>query len=290
MVQDFLQTKDHNKGPIIGCPNMPSTRLLHQFVIIVGLLLANAQPPMGGGPPGGGANVGVSGSGSSASTTCSQTSGACTTNFVDHSLTYDGNTGRLSGSITTNLCPSHTTPMSAEASCETQTIPDPAFPVASSPQAAPLLGRIGLTLKEGNNVYGPLDAGFTDGQVCTGGTCDGGSDLTVCENQLIYQCGEANVNMDMLMDECGGHANPYHHHTDLACDYSTTDSASHSPAIAVSLDGYVVYGKWEGSEKAPTLDACNGHTGPVPADSTYGITAGEVYHYHSTDTPPYLIG
>jgi len=93
------------------------------------------------------------------------------------------------------------------------------------------------------------------------------------------------------MDACGGHAMPYHFHTDLACEYDATDKSAHAKAVALALDGYVMYGKWESSDTAPELDACNGHTGPVPADTTYGITTGaDVYHYHSTNTPPFLLG
>uniref|UniRef100_A0A7S0Y5P2 YHYH domain-containing protein n=3 Tax=Hemiselmis andersenii TaxID=464988 RepID=A0A7S0Y5P2_HEMAN len=95
----------------------------------------------------------------------------------------------------------------------------------------------------------------------------------------------------MFMDDCGGHANPYHIHNKLACEYTTTDSASHSPIVAVMLDGRGLYGKWEGGGAAPgDLDACNGHMGPVPASTEHGTTAGTVYHYHVTDSPPYTIG
>lgn len=39
------------------------------------------------------------------------------------------------------------------------------------------------------------------------------------------------------------------------------------------LDGYVMYGKWESLNFRSILDACNGHFGPVPAISEYGIIA-----------------
>jgi len=54
-----------------------------------------------------------------------------------------------------------------------------------------------------------------------------------------------------------------------------------------------VYGLWDSEEThaKALLDACNGHYGPVPANAEYGIvTGGEVYHYHTTDTPPYIVG
>ena len=63
---------------------------------------------------------------------------------------------------------------------------------------------------------------------------------------------------------CGGHANTYHNHYDLSCDYDKT-SAGHSPLIAIALDGRGVYGVFEGAGAAPTdLDACGGHVGDVP--------------------------
>jgi hypothetical protein len=55
-------------------------------------------------------------------------------------------------------------------------------------------------------------------QVCTNGlgTCTSGTDLTVCGASLEYQCGTSNLIKQMLLDECGGHASPYHFHTGLA--------------------------------------------------------------------------
>jgi len=55
----------------------------------------------------------------------------------------------------------------------------------------------------------------------------------------------------------------------------TNISARQDP-IGVALDGYVIYGMYEGASGAkPTRDACNGHTGSVPANSTYGTTSSE---------------
>ena len=66
----------------------------------------------------------------------------------------------------------------------------------------------------------------------------------------------------------------------MGCDYDHTVQA-HSPLIGVSLDGYGVYGLYEGYEggkqtKPDDLDACNGHTHDVPANTTYGVDAGSV--------------
>lgn len=54
-----------------------------------------------------------------------------------------------------------------------------------------------------------------------------------------------------------------------------------------------MYGLWDATDTRAkaSLDACNGHFGPVPANAEYGIVAGDsVYHYHTTDTPPYVVG
>ena len=59
----------------------------------------------------------------------------------------------------------------------------------------------------------------------------------------------------------------------------------------MGLDSVVMYGKYESGTSAPTdLDACNGHTGPVPDDAEYSLTAGTVYHYHMTDAFPHTLG
>jgi len=47
------------------------------------------------------------------------------------------------------------------------------------------------------------------------------------------------INYEMLMDDCGGHAG-YHLHEDPACEYDNAASTTHSPAVAVALDGHVV--------------------------------------------------
>ena len=57
------------------------------------------------------------------------------------------------------------------------------------------------------------------------------------------------------------------------------------------LDGVALYGKNEGASMLPSdLDACGGHFGLVPANSTFGIPSETVYHYHIQLEPPYLSG
>ncbi|KAJ3303638.1 hypothetical protein HDV03_003612 [Kappamyces sp. JEL0829] len=145
-----------------------------------------------------------------------------------------------------------------------------------------------------------MDAGFTSGQVCTGGTCDAGTDVGVCEAQLKIQCGSS-FNAKMFLDQCGGHANVYHFHTDLACSYNQ-NATGHSALIGIALDGRGIYGMKESSYSYPTdLDYCGGtrpvltvgHYGPVPEYTINGVTypaASNVYHYHTQPVAPWTVG
>jgi len=192
---------------------------------------SGGMPLPGGGTTGGGgagAPEFVRPSGSDPSSTCTVSDGTCTTSngFVKRDLTYDEASGRLRGTFTSNHCPGHQTPRRVAVTCTAQAIPDTAFLTSlGKPQGSPLLGRVALTLKHGLEIYGPFDAGFNDGQVCSGTDgkkdCAGGTDLSVCENHMQYQCveqGGMTLNHGMLMDACGGHAG-YHLHLDPACDY-----------------------------------------------------------------------
>jgi len=87
----------------------------------------------------------------------------------------DTTTGIFTGSITTNQCPNHAGAYqfngvkdnlvgAATASCITFTVPVSGY---SGPKAAPLLNGIGYTISGGEVLYGPMDAGFTVGQVTT---------------------------------------------------------------------------------------------------------------------------
>jgi hypothetical protein len=114
--------------------------------------------------------------GTAVSTACSM---ACTTagtgNYCTRSLSLDTTTGIFTGSITTNQCPNHAGAYqfngvkdnlvgAATASCITFTVPVSGY---SGPKAAPLLNGIGYTISGGEVLYGPMDAGFTVGQVTT---------------------------------------------------------------------------------------------------------------------------
>lgn len=126
----------------------------------------------------------------------------------------------------------------------------------------------------------------------THGYCAGGIDVQSCEDGLKETCGEDNTIVELFMDACGGHAMPYHYHTDLRCSY-VQSSSLHAPLLGFANDGYGLYGLNEtGTEMPEDLDACNGHFGLVPADNELGIAASTVpiYHYHTTLTPPFTIG
>jgi len=220
--------------------------------------------------------------------------GFCSTsgssNFFSLSaMSYNKLDGKFNGSITTNLCPWRNVSQAAMASCIKQQIPDPTWSDGTQKQL-PILGRAGLDF-HGVNIYSSVEAGFKTSFACTDGYCQAGLAVGDCEKQLQYTCGSSPINYKLLPDSCGGHATPYHYHFDMACDYNSSDSSSHSTLAGWALDGYGIYGKWEGNGEKPTLDACGGHYGPVPETNitdSHGFTftvpsSGYVYHYHTND-------
>jgi hypothetical protein len=209
----------------------------------------------------------------------------------------------FSGSLTTNGCPNHAGAYqyngvldarvpAASASCQTWTLPVSGY-VAGAAKAAPLRSSIGYTISGGEAIYGPMDAGFTLGQVTTTscGSCPAGTDTRFCAAYIERACGTAalrgntSASMHMLLSDCGGHAG-YHNHESLSCEY-TAAAAGHSGLVAVLLDGRGVYGQYESTGVRPTdLDACGGHMGPTPA-TTVGA---DTYHYHMTTEAPFVAG
>ena len=231
-----------------------------------------------------------------------------TSNYHDMSgLSYSSLSGKFNGFFITNLCsayPYDTLPNNEShnddlnvahfADCRNQTIPSPDLVDDSgkTAQANELRGRIALTI-DGVNIYGPFDAGFSEGMVCdSGGYCASGTDVPICEESMEYLCeqSKSTVNYDMLLDTCNGHAIPYHYHADPSCMYSNENASTHSPLIGVSLDGFGIYGLYEGDDSVPTLDACGGHYGTVPTDEEHGVKSTSVYHYHTMDYAPYTMG
>ena len=135
-------------------------------------------------------------------------------------LTFSSSTGKLSGTISDATIPSVTT----------------------VPAAAAQLGTVGYST-DGKLIYGPFEAGFGRSATATatrdtrpypcesGGTysgyCPGGIDVGTCEAGLFNSCPSGSVRTNLFMDECGGHANPYHYHTDMVCHYDP-DAEGHS--------------------------------------------------------------
>jgi hypothetical protein len=70
-------------------------------------------------------------------------------------------------------------------------------------------------------------------------------------------------------------------------------TGGHAYAIAVMMDGRGMYGQYEATNTLPTLDACGGHYGDVPATTINGVTypaATNVYHYHYQVGVPFSVG
>ena len=294
--------------------------LRHHRSISIARRLQGMGPPGGGGggPPGGGGATapGATTANTCGNSTCTKTGGGSYMNRAALSWSASGSTaGTFSGSFTTNGCPNHAgayeyngvvdslVPTSS-ASCIQQTIPASSS-YATPPAAAPLRGVIGYTISGGEQLYGPMDAGFSAGQVCTNGigVCPAGTDTRMCGAWLERVCGTKNLKgntsatMHMLLSDCGGHAG-YHNHERLACEYSPT-AAGHSAMVAVMLDGRALFGQYEATGAKPTdLDACGGHYGPTPASTvsnsdgttnTYGATTN-AYHYHVQSEAPFFVG
>lgn len=237
--------------------------------------------------------------------------------YTTRNLTFSAETGLFSGTITTNQCPHSSLENTYKGVLRTTGLPDltcsqQCYPaVTSVPAAAPLRGAIGYTIRGGLNVYGPLDAGFFPNtaapNICSApavasGMCPAGTDVEICYAGVEYACGTANAAPTGFATGCGNHANPSHYHTALGCDYNPADvKGRHSPLLAVIKDGRGLYGRWEDASAGllPTLDACNGHFGPVPDFNASALpcptctgkefgtsflsgTANNVYHYHVT--------
>ena len=286
--------------------------------------LQGPPPPPGGGgvgPPGGGSQLppGASTSTLCGNAVCNRDASSISGNFMSRSgLLFDSSTGKFSGTLVTNGCPNHISayhfngvfdanvPVST-AQCISQTLPATGYDSLSLPKAAPLRGVIGVTISGGEHLYGPMDAGFTVGQVCTNtrGICPGGTDTLMCAAWHEAVCGTKNLKgstsstMHMLLSDCGGHAG-YHNHEGLNCEYNASSRFSgHSQMVGIFLTGQALFGMYESTGTFPTdLDACNGHYGPTPATTvtnsdgttnTYGATTN-TYHYHVTPTAPFFAG
>ena len=57
----------------------------------------------------------------------------------------------------------------------------------------------------------------------------------------VCKGGAGDERTELFLDECGGHARPYHYHADLVCEYDLT-KGMHSGATGAALDGHIIYG------------------------------------------------
>ena len=117
-----------------------------------------------------------------------------------------------------------------------------------------------------------------------------GVDTLEAERMVHAQAALGNCDTGVaLLNDCGGHAQPFHYHERMSCLHTEDPTSGHSTITATMLDGKMLYGKWEdsnaGTLAAPLLDACNGHFGANP-DSP-GV---EVYHYHVSELAPFTTG
>lgn len=144
-------------------------------------------------------------SGQSSSSSCPSVSTCAadgSSNYVSRSLDYDASTGIFSGSLTFNQCPKWNggDTKTASANCVQQKLPA----ITSTPAAAALRGAVGYTLY-GVNIYGPYEAGFQAGFVCSNGTCEGGLDVPLCRAKMARDCGGVSkLDETLLSDACGG--------------------------------------------------------------------------------------
>lgn len=85
-------------------------------------------------------------------------------------------------------------------------------------------------------------------------------------------------------DRYSGHPAPgdtYHYHIEPRW----LTRSSRTRLLGVLLDGFPVYGPLDSDGRTPTdLDVCHGHVSATPE-----IPDG-IYHYHTTDTAPYISG
>ena len=167
---------------------------------------------------------------------------------------------------------------------------------APGAKAAPLRGTVATVDNPIDSdktlIYGPFEAGFSAQQTaqffgCTGDvSIAGGLDTLLAEEIVEYLCDKTREQVSVL-DDCGGHARPYHYHEKMTCLYSgDTATGGHSTRIGTALDGHGIYGKYVATNALPTdLDACGGRTGVTP-DSN----GEEVYYYMVQDVAPFTVG
>jgi len=119
--------------------------------------------------------------------------------------------------------------------------------------------------------------------------------IGIAKNGIVffnqYAAGNAVLSGEVAgFDRYGGHpaqSGNYHYHVEPR--YLTTSTVgggtgTQSSLIGWALDGFPVYGPTNSSGTAVSLDACNGEY-----HATTEYPAG-IYHYHVTNSSPYLLG
>lgn len=96
-----------------------------------------------------------------------------------------------------------------------------------------------------------------------------------------------------IQDHCNGHPErngQYHYHDFSNCIPDLGGKAGrHSDLVGYALDGFGIYGLYEGNGRVMTnadLDECHGHIGKVVWDGQ----EVKMYHYHLTREYPYTLG
>ena len=113
------------------------------------------------------------------------------------------------------------------------------------PHAAPLRGTIGTVdnpiQSDRTLIYGPFEAGFSAAQTaqffgCNPGiTVPAGIDTLTAEKMVQHACNLPATTT--VLDECGGHANPYHYHERMTCLYTQDPTTGHRYRTDTLRDG-----------------------------------------------------
>ena len=94
-----------------------------------------------------------------------------------------------------------------------------------------------------------------------------------------------------VQDRCKGHpqvSGVYHYHSLTSCIDDKPGPDGHSPLVGYALDGFGIFGMYEGGKKLSSrdLDECHGHTHEIVWDGKR-VT---MFHYHATPDFPYTVG
>jgi len=132
-------------------------------------------------------------------------------------------------------------------------------------------------------------------QKATAASCVPAGVVGVARNGVLIHSALNAAGEDMVarspLDNCGGHpdeAGTYHYYTESECLTDAYYEGAVSTLIGYALDGYGIFSSNEAGREITNadLDACHGHTHPIPWDGEMR----NMYHYHMTDEFPYSVG